>query len=220
MIDICFQDKDILLAVKPVGLTAQVDAAGGDSLPLRLAEQGVPVKPVHRLDRETGGIMVYARTGRAAAALSALVGQHEVFQKDYLAVVTGVPAPAEGVLEDLLYHDVRCNKSYPVKRPRKGVRQASLSYRVVETADTPYGVCSLVAVQLHTGRTHQIRVQFASRRMPLLGDSRYGGNRQVGLALWSRRLTFPHPLTGETVSGESLPDWSTAPWCCFQKENL
>ncbi|MBQ5841103.1 MAG: RluA family pseudouridine synthase [Clostridia bacterium] len=212
MIDIVFEDKHLILAVKPVGLSSQ---DGADSLPAQLAEQGLPVKTVHRLDKQTGGVMVYARTGQAAAALCALVGQHEVFVKDYLAVVQGTPTPAEGTLEDLLYHDVRKNKSYIVTRSRKGVREASLSYRVLSTKDTPEGVYSLVRVRLHTGRTHQIRVQFAGRKMPLWGDSRYGGNRQAGPALWSVRLTFPHPITGETVCGESTPDWTAAPWSYF-----
>lgn len=220
MLNILYEDTHLVLVVKPVGLTAQESADGRDSLPRRLEERGIAVKTVHRLDRETGGVMTYARTSQAAAALSALVGQHEVFAKEYLAVVAGTPAPAEGRLEDLLYHDVRKNKSFPVSRPRKGVRQAALSYNVLQTADTPEGIYTLVRVRLHTGRTHQIRVQFASRRMPLWGDSRYGGKGRDGLGLWSCRLSFPHPLTGETLTGESLPDWQTAPWCYFDKQRL
>ncbi len=220
MIDILFQDAHLILSVKPVGLPSQEGADGGDSLPRRLEQQGLSVKTVHRLDKQTGGVMVYARTGQAAAALSTLVGQHEVFVKEYLAVVQGIPVPAEGTMEDLLYHDVRKNKSYVVKRPRKGVRQASLSYRVLHTAHTPEGAYSLVRVRLHTGRTHQIRVQFAARQMPLWGDSRYGGHRQAGLALWSVKLTFPHPITGETLCGQSAPDWTAAPWCYFPTDGL
>lgn len=220
MLDILYEDKHLILVVKPVGLTSQESADGRDSLPRRLEEQGISVKTVHRLDRETGGVMTYARTPQAAAALSALVGQHEVFVKEYLAVVAGTPDPAEGRLEDFLYHDVRKNKSYPVSRPRKGVRQASLSYTVLQTADTPEGVYSLVRVRLHTGRTHQIRVQFASRRSPLWGDGRYGGKGQGSLGLWSCRLSFLHPVTGESLTGESQPDWQASPWCYFDKEQL
>jgi len=220
MPEIVYQDEHLLLVVKPVGLTAQLDAAGGDSLPYRLEQQGLPVQPVHRLDRATGGMMVYARTGKAAAALSAMVQQHEVFEKEYLAIVRGCPEEKDGMLEDLLFHDVRKNKSYVVDRPRKGVKAASLSYRVLGTADTPDGVCSLVRIRLHTGRTHQIRVQFASRKMPLLGDSRYGGSRQMPLALWSYRLSFPHPITRQPLLGKSLPDFSAAPWNLFRPDNL
>ncbi|MBR5524913.1 MAG: RluA family pseudouridine synthase [Clostridia bacterium] len=207
-------DEHLLLVQKPVGLSAQ--AAEGDSLPHRLAQRGYPVKPVHRLDKPTGGVMVYARTDRAAAGLSALVGQHDRFQKEYLAVVQGTPTESEGTLTDLLYHDQRRNKSYVVSRPRKGVREAVLDYAVVETATTDEGVFSLVRVRLHTGRTHQIRVQFASRRMPLYGDSRYGGVKGSALGLWSHRLTLPHPITGEPLSAESRPDWNVAPWCYFK----
>lgn len=211
---VLYKDDQLLLVEKPVGLTSQETA--GDSLPHRLAEQGLPVLPVHRLDTPTGGVMVYARTKPAAAGLSALVSQHDRFIKEYLAVVQGIPAP-EGELTDLLYHDVKRNKSFPVKRERKGVRLARLSYAVLQTADTPQGVFSLVRVRLHTGRTHQIRVQFASRQMPLYGDSRYGGAKGEALGLWSHRLTFPHPVTGQTVCGESLPP-DTAPWCWFAEE--
>ena len=210
---ILYKDQHLLLVEKPVGLAAQ--AAEGDSLPHRLEQMGYPVKPVHRLDKPTGGVMVYARTDRAAATLSALVGQHDQFQKEYLAVVQGTPAESEGTLTDLLYHDVHRNKSYVVTRPRKGVREAVLDYTVAETITTDEGVFSLVRVRLHTGRTHQIRVQFASRQMPLYGDSRYGGHKGGALGLWSYRLTLPHPITGEPLSAESRPDWESAPWCYF-----
>lgn len=212
---ILYQDTHLLLVEKPAGVLAQADAAGGDSLPRRLEEQGLPVLPVHRLDRATGGVMVYARTRPAAAALSQLVGQHEVFCKEYLAVIVGCPQAMEGTMEDLLYHDVKRNKSFVVKRPRSGVRKASLSYRVLQTADTPEGIFSLVRVRLHTGRTHQIRVQFASRGLPLAGDSRYGGIRSCPLALWSCRLTFPHPITDARVTGDSSPDLTAHPWKLF-----
>lgn len=213
--NVLYKDDHLLLAEKPVGLSSQEVAGDGDSLPKRLAETGLPVKPVHRLDRDTGGVMVYARTREAAARLSAMVGEHEVFCKQYLAVVTGYPAENEGKLEDLLYHDVRKNKSFVVKRERKGVRLASLSYQVLRTVTVGEGTFSLVRVRLHTGRTHQIRVQFASRGMPLAGDSRYGGFRGCRLGLWSHSLAFPHPVTGQPVSGLSEPDKGAAPWCWF-----
>ncbi len=213
---ILYQDNHLLLVEKPVGLSSQ-SVEGGDSLPHRLEQAGLPVKPVHRLDKPTGGVMVYARTDHAAAKLSALVGQHDRFQKEYLAVVQGYPDKAEGTLTDLLYHDVRRNKSFVVNRPRKGVREAVLDYAVLESITTDEGVFSLVRVRLHTGRTHQIRVQFASRKMPLYGDSRYGGAKGKALGLWSHRLTLPHPVTGKELSAVSCPDWENAPWCYFKK---
>ncbi len=215
---ILYKDEHLLLVEKPAGVLSQANAAGGDSLPQRLEEQGVPVLPVHRLDRATGGVMVYARTPKAAAKLSTLVGQHDTFCKEYLAVVAGCPKESAGTMEDLLYHDVKRNKSFVVKRLRNGVRKASLSYTVLQTSETSQGIFSLVKVQLHTGRTHQIRVQFASRGMPLAGDSRYGGVRTCPLALWSCRLAFPHPLTDVEVMGESRPDASVFPWNVFTLE--
>ena len=211
---ILYEDTHLLLIEKPMGVPSQ--EAAGDCVPRRLADRGYAVKVVHRLDKPTGGVMVYARTDRAAAKLSALVGDHDRFRKEYLAIVQGIPAETEGTYTDLLYHDVRKNKSYVVNRGRKGVREAKLDYSVLETITTDEGMFSLVQVRLHTGRTHQIRVQFASRQMPLYGDSRYGGVKGACLGLWSHRLTLPHPITGESLTAVSTPDWSVAPWCHFK----
>ena len=210
---ILYEDPHLLLVEKPVGIPAQ--DTEGDCVPRQLAEQGYAVKVVHRLDKPTGGVMVYAHTDKAAAMLSTLVGNHERFCKVYLAVVQGCPQQPSGVLTDLLYHDVRRNKSYTVNRPRKGVREAKLEYTVRETVTTAEGTFSLLQVRLHTGRTHQIRVQFASRQMPLYGDTRYGGIKG-NLGLWSHQLTFPHPFTDVRVTGSSTPDWSTTPWRYFK----
>lgn len=210
---ILYEDPHLLLIQKPVGVSAQ--EADGACVPQRLADLGYSVKVVHRLDRPTGGVMVYARTDRAASKLSALVSQHDCFQKEYLAVVQGCPDKSTGEFTDLLYHDVRRNKSFVVNRPRKGVREAKLDYAVIETIVVEEISFSLIKVRLHTGRTHQIRVQFASRQMPLYGDTRYGGIKGASLGLWSHRLTLPHPITGETLSAASAPPWDTAPWCYF-----
>ena len=212
---ILYEDTHLLLIEKPMGVPSQ--DGEGDCIPNRLALLGYTVKVVHRLDKPTGGVMVYARTDKAAAKLSALVGQHQLFEKEYLAVVQGCPDETEGTLTDLLYHDVRKNKSYAVDRMRKGVREAKLDYSLLETVTTDEGTYSLVRVRLHTGRTHQIRVQFASRKMPLYGDSRYGGAKGCALGLWSHRLTLPHPITGKTIFAQSDPNWDTAPWSYFQK---
>ncbi len=211
--EILFSDEHIVVVRKPAGVSSQ--DAPGDCLPRRLAEAGMPVKPVHRLDRDTAGVMVYARTKEAAGALSAMVSQHEVFEKTYLAVVQGCPQEQTGTFTDLLFHDRQRNKSFVVRRERKGVRLARLSYTVLETVDSESGTFSLVQVRLHTGRTHQIRVQFASRGMPLVGDSRYGGQRSAPLALHSHHLAFPHPVTQEPICGCSEPDSSEYPWDLF-----
>ena len=165
------------------------------------------VYPIHRLDRDVSGVMVYALTKKAAASLSKAVAENAL-EKVYLAVVHGVPAEKSGVYTDLLFKDSKKNKSYVVARERKGVRRAELSYEVLESR----GDKTLVRVKLHTGRSHQIRVQFSSRKMPLFGDKKYGasdGERQI--ALFSHSLTFPHPC-GKimTFSAEPAGDiWQT-----------
>lgn len=216
---ILYKDDHLIVIEKPSGVLSQLDANGGDSIPKRLEAQGLTIKPVHRLDRATGGVMVYTFTDKTAAALSALVQDHEQFIKEYLAVVSGCPSEPSGEMEDLLYHDVRKNKSYVVDRKRGGVKRAKLAYEVLATADTDGGTFSLVRVRLYTGRTHQIRVQFASRKMPLAGDSRYGGIRTCPLALWSHRLTFPHPVGGKAIENRSLPDIHAFPWNVFGEEH-
>lgn len=198
MIRILFQDKALLVCVKPPGLLSQ--NGPGETLPELLSrETGQSVFPVHRLDRGVGGVMVYAKTSHATAALSAAIRDGS-FQKEYLCVVRGRPREDFGVYKDLLIHDRAKNKSFVVRRMRGGVKEASLEYRVLAEQE---GI-SLVRVRLHTGRTHQIRVQFASRGTPLLGDGKYGGgNGQI--ALWSCRLEFPHPATGQKMVFEETP---------------
>ena len=131
-------------------------------------------------------------------------------EKIYLAVLRGVPEAPEAALEDLLFHDSRTNKTFVVDRPRKGVREAKLDYRVLAEAEG----LSLVRVRLHTGRTHQIRAQFASRGLPLLGDIRYGSRADCTPALWAWRLRFRHPKTGSAVD-VLCPPPDDYPWTLF-----
>ena len=198
MIKILFQDKALAVCLKPPGVLSQ--DGPGETLPALLREQlGCDIFPVHRLDREAGGVMVYAKTSRAAGALSAAMTRGE-FQKKYLCIVRGRPKAEEGTYRDLLLHDKARNKSFVVKRMRGGVKEASLEYRVLAEKDG----LSLILVRLHTGRTHQIRVQFASRGMPLLGDGKYGGGPGP-MALWSCALSFPHP-SGKQMIFQNLPE--------------
>lgn len=198
MIRILYEDRSILVCQKQPGVLSQ--AGPGPNLPDLLAQKaGGAVYPVHRLDREAGGVMVYARTRPAAAALSEAIRQDRL-RKEYCCLVRGVPSQPEGIYEDLLLHDRTRNKSFVVRRMRGGVREARLSYRVLASEA---GV-SLVRVRLHTGRTHQIRVQFSSRGTPLLGDGKYGGGSGP-LMLWSCLLAFPHPRTGEELVFTDLP---------------
>ena len=199
--EILYSDKQIAVIVKPVGLISEDGEAGESVCPAIRELLGVTeVYPVHRLDRTVGGVMVYALTKKAAASLSKAVAEN-MLEKVYLAVVHGAPAEKAGVFTDLLYKDARKNKSYVVTRERKGVKRASLGY---ETLDSR-GDLSLVRVTLHTGRSHQIRVQFASRKMPLVGDGKYGAVDHIReIALFSHVITFPHP-SGETMRFSALP---------------
>ena len=199
MIEILYQDNDIIVCIKPAGLLSEGE--GEDSLLTVLSAQcGGQVFPVHRLDRGAAGLMVFARNSKAAAGLSRAV-QEKQLKKEYFARVSGVPAEKEGEMTDFLFKDSRKGKVFAVKRPRKGVREARLTYRVLWQD----GDSSLVRVALDTGRTHQIRVQFSSRGMPLWGDGKYGSRVKGELALFSCGLGFPHPKTGKPMEFDAKP---------------
>ena len=197
MVHIVFFDINYVVCVKPRGVLSE--GQGVDCLPKILAEEleqkgeSGELYTVHRLDRDTEGLMIYARNKRAAARLSEQIVAGDM-KKEYLAIVNGVPKNEGGELCDLLFYDRKKGKSYVVDRERKGVKKAILDYEVIKTQ----GERSLVRVRLHTGRTHQIRVQFASRGMPLVGDRRYGAPAdQKTMALWSVKLSFHDPKSGE-----------------------
>ena len=198
--DILYEDTAVIVCIKPRGILSQTDKNGGESMITRLSEHtGGEIYPVHRLDKETGGVMVYAKTKKAAAKLSRDISEHR-FYKEYLALVHGVPEENSGTLCDLLFHDRAKNKSYVVKRERAGVKKAELYYEVLETKEKDGEKYSLLRVVLHTGRTHQIRVQLAHRKMPLSGDRKYGAKDAFeNLGLLSAKLKFTHPETGEEM---------------------
>ena len=198
--DILYEDPAVIVVIKPRGILSQADKNGGESMITRLSEHtGGEIYPVHRLDKETGGVMVYAKTKKAAAKLSRDISEHR-FCKEYLALVHGVPEENSGTLCDLLFHDRAKNKSYVVKRERAGVKKAELYYEVLETKEKDGEKYSLLRVVLHTGRTHQIRVQLAHRKMPLSGDRKYGAkDANENLGLLSAKLKFTHPETGEEM---------------------
>ena len=194
--DILYQTKDIVVCIKPVG----VDSEKG--MPGLLAEAlGGSFYPVHRLDQGVGGLMVFARSPKAAAELGILIAQGQL-SKEYLALIHGCPEDTEGRMEDLLWKDSRKNKVYVVSRQRAGVKKAALRYRVLRKGEK-----SLVRVYLQTGRSHQIRVQFASRGFPLVGDHKYGSRaRETNIHLFSAGLTFP--WKGENLHFEAKPEWA------------
>ena len=193
--EIIFSDKQIAVIVKPVGLDSE------HAVPAALAEQlGGEFYPIHRLDQNVGGVMVFARTKHSAAALSKAV-QEGTMVKEYVAQVHGTP-PETGDWTDLLFKDSTKNKVFVVKKERKGVKKARLEFRRLTGGDT-----SLVRIRLHTGRSHQIRVQFASRGFPLVGDRKYGGKDEASAPmLFSCKLTFPYGK--QLVEFEKLPDWA------------
>ena len=211
--EILYRDEEIAVCVKRPGLSSEED------MPRLLEETlGGSICCVHRLDKPVGGVMVYARTKQAAAALSASIAAGKT-GKEYLAVVQGEPGESRGTLRDLLYHDSARNKSYVVTRPRRGVREALLDYEVLGGAEYEGRKLSALRIVLRTGRSHQIRVQFASRGTPLVGDGRYGSAiRGCPLALWSARLVFPHPRDGRELRFSAAPP-DAFPWMEFSLHN-
>ena len=186
-----YEDEQLLVCHKPAGILSAKDASGKRAMQDLLAPR--TVYPVHRLDREVSGLMVFAKTPEAAAFLSQ--NMQSGFSKEYLAVCEAAPKENEAELTDLLFHDRTKNKTYAVQRKRAGVKEAKLFYRVeTQTQDGR----ALLHIRLFTGRTHQIRVQFASRACPLCGDKKYGAKSGGALALCSWRLSFPHP-NGQTL---------------------
>lgn len=192
--EILYSDRNLVVCVKPVGMDSEHE------MPAALKEiLSGDVFPIHRLDQNVGGVMVYARTKQAAAALSKAV-QEDTMVKEYVAMVHGTP-PESGDWQDLLWKDSRKNKVFVVNRERKGVKKAQLEFKTLRS-----GKESLVHIRLHTGRSHQIRVQFASRKFPLVGDHKYGARDEATAPmLFSYRITFP--WQGEIKSFEALPDW-------------
>ena len=195
-IRILHHDKDIVVCIKPVGISSE-NTEAKDGLPDLLSEQlgEKYIATLHRLDVGVGGIMAYALNQKSAAFLSREISEGR-FDKRYYARVYGCPDENEGIYEDLLFKDSKKNKSFVVKKERKGVKKAKLSYKVIESDEKT----SLVDILLFTGRSHQIRVQFSSRNMPLVGDGKYGAkDNKKNISLMCHGLSFNHPKSGEKM---------------------
>lgn len=216
---VLFEDKFIIICEKPANVLSEPDGSGNDVVTIATKHTAKQCFVVHRLDRNTGGAIVLSKMQKATGKLSEAIS-HREFEKEYLAVIKGIPEEREGVFKDLLFKDSQKNKSFVVSRERKGVKEASLEYRVLETVTHPeQGEISLVLVKLHTGRTHQVRVQFASRKMPLLGDGKYGSrDNHCDTALWSHRLCFKHPILENKVEVKSFPP-REYPWTLFDEND-
>lgn len=208
--NILYQDKFLVIAVKPAGVLSQPDKTGDAAMTDILSSfLHTTVLPVHRLDRAVGGVMVFALTKEMAGKLCGILGS-DAFKKEYLTIVDGIPTETEGTLNDHLLHDAKRNMTSVVSAKTKDAKAASLSYTLLEKGEKS----SLLRVLLHTGRTHQIRVQFSSRGMPILGDGKYGNRERHGVALWSYRLSFAHPITKKRLTYQAIPEMMT-PWDQF-----
>lgn len=214
MITILYEDKHICICKKEAGMLSEF-SEDISSLPNLLRKQlNSDIFVLHRLDKPVGGAIMYAKNKASSSAFSKLIQENSV-KKEYLTVIDGKPNNNEGELSDLLFRDKQKNKTYTVKRMRKGVKDAKLEYNVIAHNENH----SLVKVKLITGRTHQIRVQFASRKMPVTGDGKYGSkNNKCQTALWSYKLSFIHPFTKENITVECLPDFDKYPWSLFKTE--
>ena len=221
MIKILYEDKYIIVCEKPVNILSERQTNTKRTMPdiLKKMSGAYEVDTIHRLDKMVGGTMVYSKSRNATSVLSKMVRDHKLI-KEYLAVVTGTPEIPSGEMCDILFKDSKKNKSFVIKTMRKGAKDAKLEYETIATKQNGENVASLVKVRLHTGRTHQIRVQFSHRKMPLLGDGKYGSHDNgCFIALWSNHLKFDHPIVKkQSVDEYSFPPITQYPWKLFKTE--
>ena len=221
MIKIVYINSDFVVVLKPCGIPSQPDPSGDadamtlTSNALREMAESDTLFLIHRLDRVVGGLMIFARNKKSAAELSAIVAEHRLV-KEYFAVVPGI-APG-GEMKDYIYKDNTLGKAFVTNRPRSGVKSAELEYTSVDSVDMGSSTLSLVRVKLKTGRFHQIRAQFASRKMPLIGDKKYGSRdfKRNTPSLFATRLAFE--FGGKTIDVSVIPDTAEYPWSLFSEE--
>ena len=208
--ELLYVDEKIVVCIKPAGIPSTDEPGGLPELVRQaLGDPKATVKTVHRLDQVVSGVMVLARTARAASDLSEQIQNHQ-FEKEYLAAIHGCPAEDKGTFRDLLARNKAEKKTYIVTEPGKDAQEAVLDYRVLAKTDE----LSKVRIWLHTGRTHQIRAQFSGRGFPLVGDKKYGLGEECNIALWSCRVAFHHPKTGEFMEFQKEPP-AVYPWSEF-----
>ena len=223
MVDVIYEDNHVLVCIKPQNIPSQADDSNDlDMLTMvknyikeKYNKPGnVYVGLVHRLDRPTGGIMVFAKTSKAAARLSEQIKTKD-FQKRYLTVVCGKPKYNAENLVHYLKKDTKENKVKIVPSSEQDAKRAELNYKVLATYEEQL---SLVDVELLTGRSHQIRVQMSSIKTPIFGDSKYGGDIIKGqkLSLWAYNLSFMHPTTKQKLNFTVCPPTDALPWRYFE----
>ena len=219
--NILFKNKDFIACVKPQGIPSQPDPSGCVDMTALLSEELIKngeksdIFVVHRLDRSTGGLIIYARNKEAAAAFSRLVAEKDGFQKEYLAVISGMPENESGNMTDYLFKDSAQKKAFVVKSERKGAKLASLDFKTLQTVSEDDKIFSLLRITLNTGRFHQIRAQLSSRGMPIYGDGKYGSREKApNFALWASKIAFIYK--GKSYEFESAPDLSQKPWSLFE----
>ncbi|MBR2382047.1 MAG: RNA pseudouridine synthase [Clostridia bacterium] len=221
MIEILHKCRDFLVCVKPQGLPSQPDTTGDEDMTSLLGAQlkeggeSSEIFVVHRLDRSTGGLILYARNKNAAAEFSRLVSEKNGFEKHYLAIVSGVPSEKSGNMTDYLFKDSTQKKAFVVKGERKGAKLASLDYEIIKAITSEEKTFSLLKIKLNTGRFHQIRAQLSSRGMPIYADGKYGSRKKAhNLALWASNLAFTYK--GKKYEFQKEPDFDTVPWDLFE----
>ena len=221
MIEILHKNKDFIVCVKPQGIPSQSDTTNDEdmtsllSTQLKETNENNNIFVVHRLDRATGGIIIYARNKNATAELSRLVAEKDGFEKHYITVVSGAPQTESGNMTDYLFKDSSQKKAFVVKSERKVAKLASLDYEVAKTVEYDEKTFSLLKIKLNTGRFHQIRAQLSSRGMPIYGDGKYGSREKApNFALWAVKLCFTYK--GKSFEFEKQPDFNTIPWNLFK----
>ena len=221
MIDILYKNADFLVCVKPQGIPSQSDVTKDvditSLLRAQLSESGEKddIFVVHRLDRATGGLILYARNKNSAAAFSQLIADKNGFEKHYITVISGSPELESGNITDYLFKDSAQKKAFVVKKERKGAKLASLDYEVQKTVTKDDKTLSLLKIKLNTGRFHQIRAQLSSRGMPIYADGKYGSRYKAPFfALWANKISFTYK--GKRYEFESNPDFTQTPWDLFE----
>lgn len=221
MLEILYKSKDFIVCVKPQGVPSQSDTTCDEDMTsllqnyLRESGEKDDIFVVHRLDRATGGVILYARNKASAAAFSQLVAEKDGFQKEYLAIVSGKPENDCGNMTDYLFKDSAQKKAFVVKSERKGAKLAILDYKLEKCQSIGEKTFSLLSIKLHTGRFHQIRAQLSSRGIPICGDGKYGSREKApNFALWANKIAFTYK--GKSYTFEKAPNFSDTPWNLFQ----